>query len=536
MQNETHFFSYFPISLKLHEYSPGFRSKSVNIQRSSIAFIQKGSGILFIGSKRYPLHTGAFFILEPAMKIKLMNDSNSTLRLHLLQFRTAELSFSEDNCKASLYPSTLFDGAMPVRHTSPAITDALLMDLLQAFKEQSELSDMKKQLVFYELLLHLHAQQKAPTLTVNESVQQTIAYMEEKYAKALPLSELPLLAGMTPSSYCRAFKKITGLTPGNYLTQLRIMHAKELMTEQGAALRDIAIAVGFQDELYFSRVFKKIEGISPSVYLKRRDRKIAVVSSFFLQDHLLALGILPIAAPCFPKYYNTPSGFPSYLHDRLIGTVPLNAERTIMTSDVLRLAPDMILKTEFCKNPNDSLWNEAKSTIFIDHSTSWEQYLRSIAARVLKEKEAERIIRRMTLLEQDARKKLAPVTKKGKWVIIRLLPGNCRLYGVSDHTFTELFYRRLQFQPDERVTHSIYINDALERIIELNPENIVILWSEETEVNALASNEAWQNLRAVQENRVYYPDTREWDPWGPIGREHMIRAMTRYFTKNAVDS
>ncbi|MGO4693746.1 hypothetical protein AB4Z50_05655 [Paenibacillus sp. 2TAB26] len=71
----------------------------------------------------------------------------------------------------------------------------------------------------------------------------------------------------------------------------------------------------------------------------------------------------------------------------------------------------------------------------------------------------------MIMVEQDARKKLASVTKQGKWVIIRLLPNNCRLYGNSEHTFTELFYDRLQFQCDERITYPIYKNNALEHII-----------------------------------------------------------------------
>lgn len=532
---ENQVLSYMPLSLKAHEYGTGFRSKPFQTARTSIGFVQNGSGCLYIDEQRYPLKAGTFFFLQPAMKIQLMNDSENILRLHLLHYRSVQLDFGDDFIHAASMPSPLNEGALPVHYSSSAVTETLVLQLQQAFKEKSRLNDIKKQLVFCELLLHLHTCQKSDRLTVNESIQQTIAYMEEKYAKSIQVSELPVIAGMTPSSFCRAFKKITGLTPGHYLTRLRMVRAKELMSEQGAALRDIAVGVGFQDELYFSRVFKKTEGVSPSVYLKRRDKRIAVVSSFFLQDHLLALGILPIAAPSFPKYYATPSGFPSYLHDRLTGTVPLNAERTIMSSDVMRLSPDLILKTEFQKNPNDSMWNANKNTIFIGHSTSWEQYLRSIATRVQKEKEAERIIRQMTLLEQETRKKLAPVTKNGKWVIIRLLPNNCRLYGSADHTFTELFYRRLQFQCDERVTHPIYMDHALDRLIGLNPENILIIWSEETEVNALASHEQWLNLRAVKENRVYYPDSREWDPWGPIGREHMIRAMTRYFVKNGVD-
>ncbi|MGO4546555.1 helix-turn-helix domain-containing protein [Paenibacillus sp. 2TAB23] len=475
-------------------------------------------------------------MLEPAMKIQIMNDSDNLIRIHLIHYKCVRLATNELNFAGDPDHSPLYDEEQLVRYASAAVTETLVIQLHQAFKEQSMLSHIKKQQLFCELLLHMHVPLKTNKQTVNESVQQTIAYMEEKFAKAIQMSDLPIMAGMTPSSYCRAFKKMTGLTPGHYLTRLRMMRAKELMSEPSAALRDVATSIGYQDELYFSRVFKKTEGISPSVYLKRRDRKIAVVSSYFLQDHLLALGILPIAAPSYPKYFTTPSGFPTYLHDRLSGTIPLNAERTIMTSDVMRLSPDMILKTEFQKNPNDQLWNANKNTIFIDPSTTWEHYLRSIAVRVQKEREAERIIRQMTLLEQETRKKLSHATKHGKWVIIRLLPNNCRLYGIKDHTFTELFYRRLQFKNDERITHSVYIDHALEQLFDLDPENILIIWSEETEVNELAGNERWQNLRAVKENRVYYPDSREWDPWGPIGREYMIRAMTRYFAKTGLTS
>ncbi|GKU80323.1 hypothetical protein L3i20_v247200 [Paenibacillus sp. L3-i20] len=301
------------------------------------------------------------------------------------------------------------------------------------------------------------------------------------------------------------------------------------MTNEHAALRDIAVTVGYQDELYFSRVFKKTEGISPSVFLKRRDRKVAVVSSLILQDHLLALGILPIAAPSYPNYFTTPSGFPSYLHDRLDGTIALNAESPIRSSDIVKLSPDLILRTRLKDDLSDKHWGEDASAFFIDDSTSWEQYFRRIATHLDRKADAERVIRAMSILEQDARRKLEPVTKEGKWTIVRFLPGNCRLYGVRDHAFTELFYNRLQFKPDERVTHGSYMNDAFDHLVQLDPDRILIIWSEEPDVNEFSSDPRWQELRAVKGSQVYYPDSREWDPWGPIGREQMIKAMLRYF-------
>ncbi|WP_337098076.1 helix-turn-helix domain-containing protein [Paenibacillus sp. YIM B09110] len=528
--------SYIPLTLKQHRYSPGYRTKPIRLKRHSIGFVHAGRGKLFINGKSHAIQTGSFFFLQPAMRIIILSESSSdnAMQLSLLQYQGLRVRRNTDD-PSPISENGLFETLSYVSNTSPAITDTLLGQLQRTITDCSELGSMRTQSLFYELLLHLHDRLERSEQSVDESIQRTIVYMEQHYAKQLAISDMPQLAGMTNSSYCRAFKKLTGMTPGHYLTRLRILKAKEMMTGSHTPLRDIAVSVGYQDELYFSRVFKKTEGISPSVFLKRRDKKITVVSTFLLQDHLLALGILPVAAPSYPNYYKTATGFPSYLQDRLSGVVPLNAEKSISSSDVIRLSPDMIIRTEFGSRSaidQSGHWSEtAPHTIVINHSTTWEQYLRAIALRVRREAEAERIIRQLTAVEQEARRKLESVTNRGKWVVIRLLEGKCRLYGVREHTLTELLYNRLQFRPDERVSHGIYMDDAFDTLIELDPDNILVIWSEEQEWDAFSAKPRWQDLQAVKHNRIYYPDSREWDPWGPIGREYMIRAMIRYFEK-----
>ncbi|MCR2806214.1 helix-turn-helix domain-containing protein [Paenibacillus soyae] len=519
----------YPIALSLHHYKEGFRSEPMESGSGLIGIVQGGSGKLFMRDGRSSaLKEGAFFFVHAGEEsFELMADPGGSLKATLISYSvqtTQEKGAGPHNLAAILGNGT-------VHRAAPALTESLLSQLRQAMAEESGIGLLRRQHALLELLLHLHAHQQAPDRIGNDSIQATIEYMEQRLAKPLQISELPELAGMTPSSYSRAFKRLTGLTPGGYLTRLRMLRAKELMADNNASLRDIAVSVGYQDELYFSRVFKKTEGISPSVYLKRRDRRIAVVSSYFLQDHLLALGILPIAAPSYPNYFATPSGFPSYLQDRLSGTVPLNAERPIRSSDVVRLSPDLILRTKLLHDLADKHWGEEGGAIFIDHSASWEQYFRTVASKVGRSAEAERVIRSMSQLEQDARRKLEPYVKHGKWTIIRLLPGNCRIYGVKEHTFTELFYNRLRFKPDDRITHGTYLDNAFDRLVELDPERILVIWSHEAAIQEFASDPRWQQLRAVKESRVYYPDSREWDPWGPIGREHMIKAMLRFFGK-----
>lgn len=526
--NNRSYITCFPLSLTDIHYNEGCRSEAFESELGVIGIVQNGSGMLFpYGTSSSMLREGSFFIAHPGECFELMADPGSSLKISLVYYSAVSIHGDRIvNPKLSM-----LQGVCGTYTAASSLTVILLFQLRQAMIEQSDVADIRKQLALNELLLHLFAHQQSAGRNGNESIQATIDYMEQHFSKPLQISELPQLAGMTPSSYCRAFKKRTGLTPGSYLTKLRMQKAKELMANKFVVLRDIAVSVGYQDELYFSRVFKKTEGISPSVYLKRHDRRIAVVSHIFLQDHLLALGILPIAAPSYPTYFMTPSGFPSYLHDRLTGTVALNAEHPIRSSDVVKLAPELIIRTKLKIDPEDKYWGENKSAICIDQSTTWEHYFRTIASLVDCKTDAERIIRSISQLEQDARRKLEPVTKQGEWTIVRLLPGNCRLYGVKDHAFTELFYGRLRFKPDERVTHSSYMDNAFEHLVELDPEQLLVIWSDASSVNAFSADPRWQQLKAIKESRVYYPDSREWDPWGPIGRGYMIKAMLRFFER-----
>lgn len=532
MNQEIRMPAYIPLTLKSHEYTSGFHSKPSVCKRPAILFIEVGEGTIFINQTRYSLHPGAIAFLHPDDRFQITVDSGNLLQLHLLHYYSLHITVSPE---AVLIAETVslsnLPGGQAVLPATSVLVHTLIFKLKRMMDKSNEQGLLQRQMILYELMVQIYSLLESSAQSFHdpgESISKTIAYMEEHYSEPISLKELPVLAGMTQSSYCRAFKKLTGMTPGQYLTRFRIIRAKELMMNRQSTLREIAIQVGYQDELYFSRIFKKSEGMSPSSYIQRKDKKVAVVSRYLLQDHLLALGIQPVAAPSYPGYYHTPSGFPSYLHDRLLGTYPLQGDRPISSRDVLKLAPDLIFETRPLSERYDLDDTTTGTTLIIDPATSWEQYLRDIAKRLNKRAAAERLIRRMLILEQQAKASLYPLTQQGTWAVIRLYQGECRLYGVREHALTELFYQRLQFHPG-KIDHSYYVSNAIDRLAIVNPDNILVLWSEPEEIEAFQSKEIWQQLRAVQNNRVYIPDSREWDPWGPIGREWMIRSMLRYF-------
>ena len=82
------------------------------------------------------------------------------------------------------------------------------------------------------------------------------------------LSEVSELVYMNPSYFSTLFKKETGISFSDYLTERRMEAAKRLLRESRYSVREIAERVGYVETAYFSRLFKKQVGLKPSQYRK----------------------------------------------------------------------------------------------------------------------------------------------------------------------------------------------------------------------------------------------------------------------------
>lgn len=82
----------------------------------------------------------------------------------------------------------------------------------------------------------------------------------------LGLDELAKLCNLSKSSFKREFAKVFNNTPNNYITDQKLKRAKELLGITQMPISEIAYGVGFNDPLYFTRIFKKKIGVSPTEY------------------------------------------------------------------------------------------------------------------------------------------------------------------------------------------------------------------------------------------------------------------------------
>ncbi|TDG00986.1 bifunctional transcriptional activator/DNA repair enzyme AdaA [Paenibacillus piri] len=99
-----------------------------------------------------------------------------------------------------------------------------------------------------------------------EWADQIVHYIDMNYSEKLTLETLADMCHGSPYHLQRTFKKVTGITPVEYIQQTRINKAKADLTGSRKQISDIALSVGMPNTPYFITLFKKLTGQTPAEY------------------------------------------------------------------------------------------------------------------------------------------------------------------------------------------------------------------------------------------------------------------------------
>ncbi|PCJ54732.1 MAG: hypothetical protein COA79_21450 [Planctomycetota bacterium] len=120
--------------------------------------------------------------------------------------------------------------------------------------------------IFRDLYIHLFTNDDRSKL--KEPIVDIHDFLHKKFQKKLGLEELSKLTGLSKNYISRKFKENYGKTPINYLHQIRIEAAKNLLKNTEYPIKQVGEIVGFDDIYFFSKVFKKLSKLPPGKFRK----------------------------------------------------------------------------------------------------------------------------------------------------------------------------------------------------------------------------------------------------------------------------
>jgi len=155
-------------------------------------------------------------------------------------------------------------------HISVEVCDRILkLTKLQGFHAALEFLSILHQLAISDKRFIMDNQYDSQFI-VRESKSRRITkvcdYIEKNYTEIIKLEDVAVLVNMSPSAFSHFFKKKTRCTFSDYVINLRIAKACQILTETTCSITEVCFMCGFNNLSNFNRLFKKKKGMKPSEY------------------------------------------------------------------------------------------------------------------------------------------------------------------------------------------------------------------------------------------------------------------------------
>jgi len=347
----------------------------------------------------------------------------------------------------------------------------------------------------------------------SQGIDQSIGYMYKHYHEKMKMDTLAEIAGLTETSYSRSFKKMKGVTPVQYLNQIRIDSSKDLL-QPDCSLQEVAESVGIGNEFYFSRIFKRAIGITPTIYIKRKQLRVGVASCYRYQDNLRVLG--------------TEALYEMNGYTIEEQSVAENLRFVQVQLDALReVRPDIIL-SDYRHLPFYERLKDIAPTICLDFTMDWRKNHWRIAELVGREKEARYNFDQMERKVNYAREVLSGLIGNETIAFLRFYYGKIRVYGMIDHPLNHLLYKELGLQPGSCVPqHERSKEYTLRSMPPFETDHLLIYKhhvqpEDDARFSALMAGDAWGGKKAARHNHIRLTPNWIGRSWAPSGLNQII--------------
>lgn len=244
-----------------------------------ITMIQEGSGFLFVSDKVVPYEKGDVYFFGRNLPHALKAGKDPIENLDS-RSKAISLFFDQDKIEESLrnVPEAYrINKLIESSHYGIKVNRDGARYLADYIEELTTSTGLNKFLLFLKLLnvasrnnnVMILSPKAAPVklgVDHNPKIAKICAFVKENYRELITLSEIAELAHMSPTGFCRFFKSKTKKTFSQYLAEVRIGSACELLHNENYSISDCGYGSGFNNLSNFHKHFKKYTGMSPMEY------------------------------------------------------------------------------------------------------------------------------------------------------------------------------------------------------------------------------------------------------------------------------
>ena len=245
----------------LHQFGPAIRNHFL------FHYVISGKGRLHTNDIYYPIHAGQGFLLCPGQSSTYFADEQDPWTYVWIEFDG--LRARESVTLAGLSENQPV--YTPDRKENGSHIENLLMHIVD-HPEYSPTRLIGHALIFLDELIQTSKTKIANTGTKKLRdfyIKEAIAYIDANYQYDISIQDISDACGLNRSYFGRLFKETMSLSPQQFLIQYRMTKAAQLLKGSRIPVAEVGIAVGYENQLHFSRAFKSVFDISPSEYRKK---------------------------------------------------------------------------------------------------------------------------------------------------------------------------------------------------------------------------------------------------------------------------
>ncbi len=237
-------------------------------QYYTLVVVADGNGAITYNDKTFIAQKGDLFLIPPCSNFSSKVDKGGNYKFFYVNFEGEDIkAYFELNEKIKLgekLSSASFD----------KLTFAFTKFLIE--NKQENVREEKFNRLFFELLESITAENESKG-DEDSYISKIISLIKDNYENpAFNVNTISEKMHLSHSWLCALFKKKVGVTMQQYLINVRLTRAKELVLETEMTISAIAFLCGFNDALYFSTAFKKAYGNSPLNYrfVEKNNKKV----------------------------------------------------------------------------------------------------------------------------------------------------------------------------------------------------------------------------------------------------------------------